>query len=143
MDTTGLFILKDKNIVPYKIQEKKVILCGVPGAFTPGCTNRHLPGFVDNLGKLKEKGIEKVVFMAVNDAFVMDEWNKLYGDKQIDAVSDPIAEFSTRMNEKVDWGKQFGVRCNRFAYLIEDGQITKKFDDPFIEGVLKELDGQV
>jgi len=139
MDTTGLFILKDKNIVPYEIKEKKVILCGVPGAFTPGCTNRHLPGFVDNLGKLKEKGIEKVIFMAVNDAFVMDEWNKLYGDKQIDAVSDPIAEFSTRMNEKVDWGKQFGVRCNRFAYLIEDGQIVKKFDDPFIEGVMKEL----
>ena len=139
MDTTGLFILKDKNIVPYEIKEKKVILCGVPGAFTPGCTNRHLPGFVDNLGKLKEKGIEKVIFMAVNDAFVMDEWNKLYGDKQIDAVSDPIAEFTTRMNEKVDWGKQFGVRCNRFAYLIEDGQIVKKFDDPFIEGVLEEL----
>ena len=139
MDKTGLFILKDKNIVPYEIKEKKVILCGVPGAFTPGCTNRHLPGFVDNLGKLKEKGIEKVIFMAVNDAFVMDEWNKLYGDKQIDAVSDPIAEFTTRMNEKVDWGKQFGVRCNRFAYLIEDGQIVKKFDDPFIEGVMKEL----
>ena len=139
MDTPGLFILKDKNIVPYEIKEKKVILCGVPGAFTPGCTNRHLPGFVDNLGKLKEKGIEKVIFMAVNDAFVMDEWNKLYGDKQIDAVSDPIAEFTTRMNEKVDWGKQFGVRCNRFAYLIEDGQIVKKFDDPFIEGVMKEL----
>ena len=139
MDTTGLFILKDKNIVPYEIKEKKVILCGVPGEFTPGCTNRHLPGFVDNLGKLKEKGIEKVIFMAVNDAFVMDEWNKLYGDKQIDAVSDPIAEFTTRMNEKVDWGKQFGVRCNRFAYLIEDGQIVKKFDDPFIEGVMKEL----
>ena len=139
MDTTGLFILKDKNIVPYEIKEKKVILCGVDGAFAPGCTNRHLPGFVDNLGKLKEKGIEKVIFMAVNDAFVMDEWNKLYGDKQIDAVSDPIAEFTTRMNEKVDWGKQFGVRCNRFAYLIEDGQIVKKFDDPFIEGVMKEL----
>ena len=103
MDTTGLFILKDKNIVPYEIKEKKVI------------------------------------FMSVNDAFVMDEWNKLHGDKQIDAVSDPIAEFSTRMNEKVDWGKQFGVRCNRFAYLIEDGQIVKKFDDPFIEGVMKEL----
>ncbi len=139
MDTTGLFILKDKNIVPYEIKEKKVILCGVPGAFTPGCTNRHLPGFVDRLGELKEKGIDKVIFMSVNDAFVMDEWNKLHGDKQIDAVSDPIAEFTTRMNEKVDWGKQFGVRCNRFAYLIEDGQIVKKFDDPFIEGVMKEL----
>ena len=139
MDTTGLFILKDKNIVPYEIKEKKVILCGVPGAFTPGCTNRHLPGFVDHLSELKEKGIDKVIFMSVNDAFVMDEWNKLHGDKQIDAVSDPIAEFTTRMNEKVDWGKQFGVRCNRFAYLIEDGQIVKKFDDPFIEGVMKEL----
>ena len=139
MDTTGLFILKDKNIVSYEIKEKKVILCGVPGAFTPGCTNRHLPGFVDHLGELKEKGIDKVIFMSVNDAFVMAEWNKLHGDKQIDAVSDPIAEFTTRINEKVDWGKQFGVRCNRFAYLIEDGQIVKKFDDPFIEGVMKEL----
>ena len=139
MDTTGLFILKDKNIVPYEIKEKKVILCGVPGAFTPGCTNRHLPGFVDHLGEKKEKGIDKVIFMSVNDAFVMDEWNKLHGDKQIDSVSDPIAEFTTRINEKVDWGKQFGVRCNRFAYLIEDGQIVKKFDDPFIEGVMKEL----
>ena len=83
--------------------------------------------------------MRKLSLWSVNDAFVMDEWNKLYGDKQIDAVSDPIAEFTTRMNEKVDWGKQFGVRCNRFAYLIEDGQIVKKFDDPFIEGVMKEL----
>ena len=113
----------------------------MPIAFTPGCTNRHLPGFVDNLGKLKEKGIEKVIFMDPSMTHLL--WmsgtiSYMVINKSM-LVSDPIAEFTTRMNEKVDWGKQFGVRCNRFAYLIEDGQIVKKFDDPFIEGVMKEL----
>ena len=139
LDTTGLFILEGNKIIPYKINNSKVILCGVPGAFTYGCTTRHLPGFAKNLTELKNKGIEKVVFMSVNDAFVMDEWNKLHGNPDIDSVSDPLAVFSKRMKEDVDWGETFGVRCNRFAYLIENGEITKKFEDPFIEGVLKEL----
>jgi len=54
-------------------------------------------------------------------------------------VSDPLAVFSKRIKEDVDWGETFGVRCNRFAYLIENGELTKKFNDPFIEGVLEEL----
>lgn len=139
MDTTGLFILKDKDIVPYTIKHKKVIMCGVPGAFTPGCSQKHLPGFVGSLDKLKEKGIDKVIFVAVNDAFVMKAWNDARGHISIDCVSDPLAVFTKRLKKDVDWGETFGVRCKRFALLIENGEITKDFKDPFIEGVLNEL----
>lgn len=139
LDTQGLFILEGKDIVPYKLTHSKAILVGVPGAFTPGCTKRHLPGFVKNLETLKNKGIEKVVFMAVNDAFVMDEWNKTHGHPDIDSVSDPLAVFSKKLKKEVDWGETFGIRCNRFAVLVENGEIIKDFKDPFIEGVLEEL----
>ena len=144
LDTQGLFILKDNDIIPYEITDSKIILVGVPGAFTPGCTNKHLPGFAKNIVPLHNKGVKKIVFMSVNDAFVMDAWNKLHGSKlwgsdDIDCVSDPLAVFSKRIKEDVDWGETFGVRCNRFAYLIENREIIKKFKDPFIEGVLKEL----
>lgn len=139
LDTQGLFILENKKIVSYNLTYSKAILVGVPGAFTTGCTKKHLPGFVKNLETLKNKGIEKVVFMAVNDAFVMDEWNKIHGHPDIDSVSDPLAVFSKKLKKEVDWGETFGTRCNRFAVLVENGEITKEFKDPFIEGVLEEL----
>tara|TARA_B100001057_G_scaffold455603_1_gene502269 strand:+ start:795 stop:1223 length:429 start_codon:yes stop_codon:yes gene_type:complete len=139
IDTQGLFILNGKEIVPYTINDEKMILCGVPGAFTYGCTTRHLPGFANNLSQLKSKGIHKVAFMSVNDAIVMNEWNKLHGHKDIDSVSDPLAVFSKRIKKDVDWGETFGTRCNRFAFLIEKGKVIKEFKDPFIEGVLAEL----
>ena len=101
LDSTGLFILdnQNKDIVPYTFSYSKMILCGVPGAFTSGCTYRHLPGFADHLEELKEKGIEKVAFMSVNDAFVMEAWNQNHGADDIDAVSDPLAVFSKRIKE--------------------------------------------
>ena len=68
LETKGLYILKDGDYVPYTLPQGKVILCGVPGAFTPGCTKRHLPGFAKNLDKLDAK----VVFVAVNDSSVMN-----------------------------------------------------------------------
>ena len=61
LETKGLYILKDDDYVPYNLPMGKVILCGVPGAFTPGCTKRHLPGFAKNLDKLKDKGIEATI----------------------------------------------------------------------------------
>ena len=114
-------------------------MCGVPGAFTPGCTNHHLPGFAENLDKLKELGIEKVIFFAVNDAMVMDKWNELYGHPNIAAISDPLAVFSKSIGEDMDFGESFGVRCNRCAYLVENGELVHKFKDPFADGVIKEL----
>mgnify|MGYP005638418417 FL=1 len=134
----GLYILKDGDCVPYTFKDR-VVLVGVPGAFTPTCTDSHLPGFADNLEDLKSLNIDKVAFFSVNDAMVMDAWNIAHGHEEIDAVSDPLAVFSKSIGEDVDFGETFGIRCNRCAYLVEDGEIIKKFKDPFIQGVIEEL----
>ena len=140
MEVKGLYWLKDNYIKPYDIDEsKRIIMCGVPGAFTENCTYEHLPGFVNKLDELKELGIDKVVFVSVNDAYVMWTWNKMHGHKDIDSVSDPIAEFAKSKKKDLDWGKTFGVRSSRYAYLWENGKIVKEFKDPYIDGVIKEL----
>ena len=135
LDTTGLF---DTNFEPYKFPEGKIILCGVPGAFTPGCTQKHLPGFVKNRRLLDSKGY-KVIFMAVTDGCVMEAWNKHHGHPDIEVVADPLARFSKRIGMDHDYGESMGVRCKRFALLIEDGKIVKEFKKPWAEDVIGEL----
>ena len=135
----GLYILKDNEVEQYEFnKEQKTILVGVPGAFTPVCTSRHLPEFAKAIedGKLKDY---KVVFFAGNDCSVMDAWNKLYGHPDIDAVADDHAIFSKSIGEDVDFGPTYDWRTNRCAYLVENGKVGKKFVDPFVEGVLDEL----
>jgi len=132
ISNNGLYILADGNYVKYDIPTGKVIICGVPGAFTPGCTNRHLPGFANNLDKLAAK----VIFVAVNDPSVMHEWNTLHGHPDIDAVADPLAVFSKSIGKDIDFGESMGIRCKRFAMLLQDGKFVKFYDDPFVEGVL-------
>ena len=140
MEIKALYYLKDGYIKPYELDTTKtIIMCGIPGAFTGDCTYKHLPGFVNNLQKLKDKGIDKVVFVGVNDAYVMHEWNKLHGHSDIDSVSDPLAKFAKSVEKDVDWGDSFGVRSHRYAFLIKNGVITKEFLNPLIEGVIKEL----
>lgn len=129
----GLYILKDGDYAPYEFPMGKVIVCGVPGAFTPGCTKRHLPGYATNLNNLNAK----VVFIGVNDASVMHEWNTLYGHVEIDAVADPLAVFTKSIGKHKDFGDTMGVRSQRYAMLLEDGKFVKFYDDPFIEGVLE------
>ena len=131
LNNKGLYILKNGDYVPYNIPQDKVILCGVPGAFTPGC-NKHLPGFANNLDKLDAK----VVFVAVNDPSVMHEWNVLFGHPDIDAVADPLAVFTKNISKDIDFGDYMGIRCKRYAMLIQDGVFVKEYENPFIEGVL-------
>jgi len=134
---TVLYSLVGGQVHPYKFnKEQKIILVGVPGAFTPTCTNEHLPGFAKGLDKLKGY---KVAFFSSNDCSVMEEWNKLYGHKDIDSLSDHSGEFAKTLGEAVDFGPTYGWRNNRCAYLIENGEVVKKFADPFLDGVLKEL----
>jgi len=140
MEIKALYYLKDGYIKPYELDTTKtIIMCGIPGAFTGDCTYKHLPGFVNNLQYLKGRGIDKVVFVGVNDSYVMHEWNKLHGHPDIDSVSDPLAKFAKSVEKDVDWGDSFGVRSHRYAFLIKDGVIKKEFLDPLIEGVKKEL----
>jgi len=131
LNNKGLYILKNGDYVPYNMPQGKVILCGAPGAFTPGC-NKHLPGFANNLDKLDAK----VVFVAVNDPSVMYEWNILFGHPDIDAVADPLAVFTKNINKDIDFGDYMGIRCKRYAMLIQDGVFVKEYENPFIEGVL-------
>ena len=140
MNEQGLYILSSDDFShPYNFTNKKTILCGVPGAFTPGCTNKHLPGFASNLNALKEKGIEKIVFVSTNDAWTMDAWNTYYGHPDIDCIGDPLGIFTDYMQKTVDYGPTKHKWCDRFAVLIENGEIIKEFSDPFIGGVLGEL----
>ena len=139
LNCKGLYAFKEGKIKPFELDDKKTIMCGIPGAFTDGCTKKHLPGFAKNLGKLKEKGVEKVLFVGNNDVYVMNEWNMQHGSPEITTISDPLAVFTKSINKDEDWGDSFGIRTSRYAFLIENKNIVKEFKNPFIEGVLEEI----
>ncbi len=105
---------------------KKVVLFAVPGAFTPTCSAKHLPGFVQNVAALKAKGVDSVVCMAVNDAFVMAAWGKSQevGDGII-MLADGSAAFTKALGLELDLvPRGMGVRAQRFALVAEDGRVT-------------------
>jgi len=104
----------------------KVVLFAVPGAFTPGCSNVHLPGFVERAGELKAKGVTTIACVAVNDPFVMDAWGKAHGvGDDILMLSDGNGEFTAAMGLELD-GSGFGLgkRSKRYAAIVEDGVLT-------------------
>ena len=104
---------------------KKVIMFAVPGAFTPGCSMTHLPGYVVNADKIKAAGVDTIACMAVNDAFVMDAWGKGANAEELLMVSDWDAGFSKALDLTMDAsGFGLGVRSQRFALIAEDGVIT-------------------
>jgi len=102
----------------------KVVLFAVPGAFTPGCSNVHLPGFVQNAAALRAKGVDAIACVAVNDVFVMDAWGKAYGADDILLLSDGNGEFAEAMGLVQD-GRGFGMglRSKRYAAVLEDGVV--------------------
>ena len=103
----------------------KVVLFAVPGAFTPTCSAAHLPGFVVNFDQFKEKGVDTVACMSVNDAFVMDAWSKDQNAENLLMVADGNADFSEALGLDVDaTGYGMGVRSKRFALIAEDGVVT-------------------
>jgi peroxiredoxin len=104
----------------------KVVLFAVPGAFTPGCSNIHLPGFVERADELKAKGIATIACVAVNDPFVMDAWGKAHGvGDDILLLADGNGEFTAAMGLELD-GSGFGLgrRSKRYAAIVEDGVLT-------------------
>ncbi len=103
----------------------KVVLFAVPGAFTPGCSKQHLPGFVNGAKELAGKGVDKVVCVSVNDAWVMDAWAKAYGADEIVMAADGNGEFARAMGLEMD-GSGFGLgsRSQRYAAVINDGVIA-------------------
>jgi len=105
---------------------KTVVLFGVPGAFTPTCSAKHLPGYVQNYDALKAKGADVVACMAVNDAFVMGAWGKDQGvgDKVV-MLADGSAAFTKALGLELDLtARGLGVRSQRFALVAKNGKVT-------------------
>ncbi len=105
---------------------KKVALFSVPGAFTPTCSAKHLPGFVEKAADLKAKGVDEIVGTAVNDAFVMGAWNQAAGSEDITMLADGNAEFAEAVGLTMD-GSGFGMgkRGQRFSMVVNDGVVEQ------------------
>jgi peroxiredoxin (alkyl hydroperoxide reductase subunit C) len=105
---------------------KTAVLFGVPGAFTPTCSAKHLPGYVQNAEALKAKGVGLVACMAVNDAFVMGAWGKDQGvNDKVVMLADGAAAFTKAMGLEFDLtARGLGVRCQRFVLVAKDGKVT-------------------
>ncbi|WP_372778867.1 peroxiredoxin [Litorivivens sp.] len=104
---------------------KKVVLFAVPGAFTPGCSMTHLPGFVVNADKIKAKGVDTIACLSVNDAFVMGAWGKDQNADEILMLADGNAEFTKACGLEMDGsGFGMGVRCKRMAMIVDDGVVS-------------------
>ncbi|WP_068076405.1 peroxiredoxin [Novosphingobium lentum] len=105
---------------------KRVALFSVPGAFTPTCSAKHLPGYVDKAADLKAKGIDEIVGTAVNDAFVMGAWNKSGGSSDITMLADGNADFAEALGLTMD-GSGFGLgkRGQRFSMIVNDGTVEQ------------------
>ncbi len=106
---------------------KKVVLFAVPGAFTPTCSAKHLPGFVDHAGDIKGKGVDTIACMSVNDVFVMNAWgeDQSVGDKVV-MLADGNGEFTNSLGLGLDAsGFGMGQRSQRFSLIAEDGVVTQ------------------
>ena len=105
---------------------KKVVLFGVPGAFTPTCSMNHLPGFIENNDAMKAKGVDAIAVVAVNDVFVMNAWAKASGgDGKITFLADGSADFAKAVGLDMDMSKGgMGTRFKRFSMIVDDGVVT-------------------
>lgn len=106
----------------------KVVLFAVPGAFTPTCSARHLPGFIEHLEDFRAAGFDAVACLSVNDVYVMDAWSKSAGAEDIQMLADGNAEFCRALGLDADASAfLMGVRSKRFALTADDGIVTALF----------------
>ena len=105
---------------------RTVALFAVPGAFTPTCSARHLPGYVENAGSLKEKGVDEIACVSVNDAFVMGAWAKSAGADGITMLADGNGHFAEALGLTMD-GSKFGMgkRSQRYSMIVKDGVVEQ------------------
>ena len=105
---------------------KKVALFAVPGAFTPTCSAKHLPGYVEKAEELKAKGVDEIAVTSVNDPFVMGAWQKADGSDDITFLADGNGEFAEALGLTMDGsGFGLGTRSQRYSMIVEDGKVTE------------------
>ena len=129
--SSEVFVLENgepiKKNIENILKNKKSVIFGLPGAYTSVCSAKHLPGYVNNSEKYKQKGINQIICMSVNDPFVMNAWGKEnnVGDKII-MVGDPFLNFTKAIGAEVDKsGRGLGIRSNRYTMLVDNLKIIK------------------
>ena len=107
------------------VKGKRVVLFAVPGAFTPTCSQKHLPGYVAGAADLKKKGVDEIVCISVNDAFVMDAWGKAQGATgKVRMLADGNGDFTRAVGLELDAsGFGMGKRSQRYAMVVKDGKV--------------------
>jgi peroxiredoxin len=127
---------------------KKIVLFAVPGAFTPTCSAKHLPGFVEKASEIKRKGVDTIACLAVNDAFVMNAWGKdQKAEGKVQMLADGNGDFTRAVGLEMDGsGYGLGKRSQRYAMIIDNGVVTMlsidkpgSFEVSSAEAVLKAL----
>jgi glutaredoxin/glutathione-dependent peroxiredoxin len=132
------------------VKGKKIVIFGLPGAFTPTCSAKHVPGYVANYDALKAKGVDEIWCVSVNDAFVMGAWAKDQKSQgKVRMMADGSADYTKRLGLEMDLtARGMGVRSQRYAMLVEDGVVRAvnvetpgKFEVSNAETMLKALGG--
>ena len=105
---------------------KKVVLFGVPGAFTPACSNNHLPGYLENRDAIVARGVDTIAVVAVNDHYVMEAWARFTGGEgKILYLADGNGDFARAAGLDTDLtGGGLGLRCKRFSMIVDDGKVV-------------------
>ena len=126
-----IFVLENgeptKKNIDELLKNKKAIIFGLPGAYTSVCSAKHLPGYLNNSEKFKQKGVDQIICMSVNDPFVMNAWGKEnnVGDKII-MMGDPFLDFTKAIGAEVDKSARgLGIRSNRYTMLIDNLKVLK------------------
>ena len=129
--SSEVFVLENgeptKKNIENILKNKKSIIFGLPGAYTSVCSAKHLPGYVKNSEKYKQKGVDQIICMSVNDPFVMNAWGKEnnVGDKIL-MVGDPFLNFTKAIGAEVDKsGRGLGIRSNRYTMLVDNLKVIK------------------
>ena len=131
LPNSEVFILEDGKPIKRNIEDlfknKKVVMFGLPGAYTSLCSAKHLPGYVNMFEKYKEKGIDHIVCISVNDPFVMNAWGKENNvEEKILMMGDPFLNFTKAIGADVDKSeKGLGIRSNRYTMLVDDMRVVK------------------
>ena len=131
LHNSEVFVLENGEPVKKNIENilknKKSVIFGLPGAYTSVCSAKHLPGYVKSSEKYKQKGVDQIICMSVNDPFVMNAWGKEnnVGDKII-MVGDPFLDFTKSIGAEVDKSARgLGIRSNRYTMLVDNLKVIK------------------
>ena len=147
-ETEGCALGPNNFSLPEVTRGKKIVIFGVPGAFTPTCSAKHLPGFIEQASAFKAKGVDEIWCLAVNDPFVMGAWGRdQKAGGKVRMMADGSADYTRKLGLELDLtARGLGMRCQRFAMIVDDGVVKHlaveapgKFEVSSAEAVLAKL----